>query len=206
MKLHIPDKYIAYCPYAPCGMPYDASSIDIDETNPESFRILCPDCKTVFCAKCKTVWVGNHNCIRMFDQLIGSSTSNETRQYIEQHCRQCPGCNSIVEKKQSPIQLEHERRTGLSGGTEDCHHMTCAVCKTDFCWTCLQEYNGTSYYHNECPISDCIISFNQNIPRIVRLPLGIRIIRMKIINPNGQHRLYFYSPEGREEKSILLFC
>lgn len=208
MKLHIPDKYIAYCPFPQCGLPYDSSSIDMNEDDPNSFRILCPDCRTMFCAKCQSIWEGNHRCIRNIDQILGANTSNETKKYIEQHCRQCPGCNSIVEKKQTPLQIEHEKNTGLSGGTEDCHHMTCSNCKTDFCWTCLKEYSGTSYYHNDCPISDCLISFNRNIPRIVRLPLPIRTIKM-IVKPSYGNQsipsqIFWFSIDGREEHPALV--
>ena len=83
------------------------------------------------------------------------------------------------EKKVSSIlnsktieQEQYEITTGMAGGTQECHHMECTNCKVEFCWTCMKPYTGTNYYHTECPISDCTIMFKDDIPTVIRLPLG----------------------------------
>lgn len=109
-----------------------------------------------------------------------------TFKYVDNYCKKCPSCNTVVQKLQSPEQELHERNTGLAGGTLECHHVTCSNCNTDFCWTCLQIYTGHQYYHRDCPNVDCVITFNGNYPHITHLPLGkISNIYVYIIRENN---------------------
>lgn len=213
MISHIPKEHIAYCPYAECGMPYDCSEY-IDFTNndeddrmigdPYKYRILCPECTSLFCVKCKTLWEPLHRCRTMIEQLTNNEADTKSSRYIEQHCKMCPNCNAVVEKSQSKIQEEHEKRTGLSGGTEDCHHMTCTNCKKDFCWTCLELYKGNEYYHMCCPISDCEITFTIDAPRIIRLPSGVTDIKVIIVDSNNLVKKTEWYNTGGEKITIHL--
>ena len=196
MVSHIPKEHIAYCPYPECGMPYDCSEYaDISNDSiedrllgdPYKYRILCPECMSLFCVKCKTLWQPLHRCRTMIQQLTNNEVDSKSSRYIEQHCKMCPNCNAVVEKSQTKNQEEHEKRTGLSGGTEDCHHMTCTNCKKDFCWTCLELYKGNEYYHMRCPISDCEIAFTKDTPKIIRLPTGVNEIKLIVVDSDNRN-------------------
>ncbi|KAI9750732.1 MAG: hypothetical protein M4579_006333 [Chaenotheca gracillima] len=56
---------------------------------------------------------------------------SETANWISAHTKECPKCNSTIEK---------------NGG---CNHMTCRKCKHEFCWMCmgLWSEHGTSWYN-----------------------------------------------------------
>ena len=211
MKVHIPDKNISHCPFPSCGLPYDASEFEhlsrdnnISESELYRFRVYCPECMSLFCARCNNIWESNHRCRTLIQQITqpnpgeNSVVDNETTSYLQQQCKECPNCRAIVQKTKTNDQITYEQRTGLSGGTEDCHHMTCTSCKTDFCWTCMELYRGTSYYHMSCPISDCVISFHQDIPRIIRLPISVNTIRIEIIDNDRMDipNVAWYSTSG----------
>lgn len=230
MKTHIPVESIAYCPYPECGMPYDASlfgdissNAPVTPSNMYKYRVLCPECMSLFCVKCKDVWESNHVC-RTVTQILtnavgGSSADEESSKYLQQRCKQCPNCNAVVQKRQTNDQVTYEERYGLSGGTEDCHHMTCSNCKHDFCWTCLKGYRGSVYYHSTCPISDCVITFRGDIPRIIRVPLCVNLIRVEVVNndrmdvpnvtwynTNGMRSVTHTEHRAPEDSSVFLTC
>ncbi len=194
MKTHISEDDIGYCPYPHCGMPYDKSFICDDNNDRDEYknRILCPECMSLFCAKCSNIWDIGHVCPDVLEEMNRGSES-ESNTYIRNNCKNCPNpsCNAVVEKTQTAEQLRYEKDMGLAGGTEDCHHMTCGKCKKDFCWTCMKPYTGTNYYHTECPISDCTIMFKDDIPTVIRLPLGTGSIRIKEGN-----KIEWYTPTG----------
>ncbi|KAL5606803.1 uncharacterized protein BROUX77_003996 [Berkeleyomyces rouxiae] len=56
---------------------------------------------------------------------------SETANWISAHTKECPQCNSTIEK---------------NGG---CNHMTCRKCRYEFCWMCMGPWNehGTSWYN-----------------------------------------------------------
>ncbi|KKA28964.1 hypothetical protein TD95_000898, partial [Thielaviopsis punctulata] len=56
---------------------------------------------------------------------------SETANWISAHTKECPQCNSTIEK---------------NGG---CNHMTCRKCHYEFCWMCMGPWNehGTSWYN-----------------------------------------------------------
>lgn len=195
MKTHIDEDDIGYCPYPQCGMPYDKSFLeDVNDNEEYKYRILCPECMSLFCAKCSNIWEPRHICPDVLEEMNRGS-DNDSNNYIRNNCKNCPNpsCNAVVEKTQTAEQLTHQREKGLSGGTEDCHHMTCSKCKKDFCWTCMKPYTGTNYYHNECPISDCTIMFRNEVPTVIRLPLGTGYVRIKEGN-----NIEWYTPTGNK--------
>ena len=207
MKTAIPSNCIAYCPFPDCGMPYD-SSLYIDMSNteitqdndPYKYRILCPECMSLMCVRCKNIWEPNHMCPMTLEERTNADKS--TSLYLDQHCKLCPGCNAIVEKTQTNDQIEHEKKTKLSGGTEDCHHIECTNCKKHFCWTCLKGYDNRIYYHKDCPISDCEITFINDIPQITRLPHGINEINIQTIDISNNKKVIkteWYSTNGHKQ-------
>ena len=53
-------------------------------------------------------------------------------EYVAAHTKKCPSCHVPIEKN--------------SG----CNHMTCAKCRHEFCWLCLQPYTSTHFKNTAC--------------------------------------------------------
>ena len=175
LKQHIPPENLRYCPNPTCQLPYEFTD-NISSSPPtfeNSFRYntICFDCNTHICTFCNTFSHPGISCTTA--QRHNQTQNEENNQYIEKYCKHCPHCNAVVQKLQTPEQEEYERVTGMSGGTQDCHHMTCDSCKQDFCWFCLKIYQSTRYYHPECPTSDCNIRFTKSYPHIIGLPPAV---------------------------------
>ena len=176
LKEYVPANRLKYCPNSQCGLPFEINDDIIDTINsPPSkanFRlnIACPECETLICIYCNDYAHSNISCKEF--QTRQQNKSEETSLYIKNYCKKCPICKVVVQKQQTREQEQHEKNTGLAGGTSECHHVTCGSCKRDFCWTCMKAYTGATYYHRTCPNEDCLITFVGNIPMISNLPLG----------------------------------
>jgi hypothetical protein len=193
LKMHIPPDKLRYCPNTVCQMPYEFIGDITQPSEPPrhidlNLSITCFSCNTKFCSYCNELWHEGISC-HDYENLSGSRPDQETQNYLSKYCKKCPHCNATVQKFQNPQQEEYERRTGLSGGTLECHHITCTHCRRDFCWTCLKAYTNRRYYHDTCPNSDCIIHFLGMYPSIQQLPLGrIQNIRL-IIYEDDSHQI-----------------
>ena len=75
-------------------------------------EVKCVECKFVFCRKCK----GAHHS-------ESCKTHEANMRYIAEKTRPCPACCIPIEK---------------GGGS---NHMTCFICKCEFCWLCVIEWN-----------------------------------------------------------------
>ncbi len=67
-----------------------------------------------FCYRCKNAWNENHDC-KKDSELLKFSNENSNK------LKKCPSCKTWIEKN------------------EGCNHMTCFVCKYEFCWLCMKE-------------------------------------------------------------------
>tara|TARA_B100000497_G_C7673655_1_gene406673 strand:- start:271 stop:2037 length:1767 start_codon:yes stop_codon:yes gene_type:complete len=182
MKTCIEDKYLKYCPNSLCGAPFDSTDISLLPEIDYKYKycVKCFDCNEDFCINCNVKWHDGYTCEEYKQHLESNTTQNEN--YINKYCRECPNCKEMIQKQKSPEQEMYERRTGMNGGTYDCHHMECYKCKSQFCWTCMKIY-GREYYHNTCPSGDCIIHFTNHSPIIQGMPPGkIDYIYMYILN------------------------
>lgn len=232
-KAHIPIQNLRYCPNSDCECPYELITDDISfpENSPRiidySYLLTCWSCNSSICTYCNTYWHDGISCHehsqqRKQRQENESQNENLTSKYVDNYCKKCPSCNTIVQKLQNVEQEMHERITGLAGGTSECHHVTCSNCNTDFCWTCLQIYTGNEYYHRDCPNSDCIITFIGNYPQITHLPLGRinniylyttdennNITSRKMFSSNGFNRTEIITgiyPDSPSENSVIILC
>lgn len=187
LKQHIPVERLRYCPNFKCEMPYELLDHELPESSPKTIQykyyLSCSNCDTKICTYCNDFWHEGISC-HLFKLNKGKNDA-EDKNYIRKYCKQCPKCSSNVQKQQTEEQEEYEKRTGMSGGTKECHHVTCGACKTDFCWTCLKIYKGNEYYHRNCPNSDCIIHFINGYPSISHMPIG-QITHIKLIIYNGE--------------------
>ena len=214
MKTCIEDQFLKYCPNESCGSPFDATYILNDSRMEYKYKycVRCFECNIEFCVKCNTVWHDGRTCEEQMEYMESNETQNIN--YINTYCKKCPRCKEGVQKQKSQEQGEYERRSGMNGGTYDCHHMECSKCKYNFCWTCMEGY-GREYYHHTCPNSDCIIHFINHSPMIQGLPHGkIDYIYMFIDN---NAKVMLFSPLNRNsvlahtishygENVVRLYC
>lgn len=117
------------CPAPGCG-----SGFLVD--NP-SQKVVCPNCQYEFCRDCRGAYHPDEDCSSQasgdpatvqegnIDQEHALRAQNEleSMETIEKISKPCPQCKAKTER---------------SGG---CMHMTCTVCKTDWCWICEKEWN-----------------------------------------------------------------
>ncbi len=188
LKMHVPDERLKYCPNSQCQMPYELIDNNLPSEPPKQidfkYFLSCFDCNTHICTYCNDIWHEGMSCDEFQNRT--NSENEETSKYIKNYCKKCPNCKVNVQKIQTIEQELYERRTGMAGGTSECHHVTCGNCKRDFCWTCLKMYRGATYYHEDCPNVDCVIDFINGAPLISHLPLGkIRNIKMIIYEDNN---------------------
>lgn len=80
---------------------------------------ICADCGYQFCKVCKQNWNGHQG---LSCSELQESDAGKTMAWVEQHTRQCPKC---------AVGIVHD------GG---CSHMTCQMCKYQFCWLCMGPY------------------------------------------------------------------
>ena len=221
LKQHVPDERLKYCPNSRCQMPYEFFETNIPSEPPETiefrFFTTCFDCNTHICTYCNDNWHEGMSCKEF--QNRATKDNEETSKYIQNYCKRCPNCNVVVQKIQTREQEMYEKRTGMAGGTSECHHVTCDNCKRDFCWTCLQLYQGARYYHDNCPNVDCIIDFIGGYPSISHLPFGkIKNIKMIIYDGDNviEEKIYQVNNTNRildnpnnyklQEDTVLLHC
>lgn len=100
---------------------------------PGQRRIECPACKLVFCSRCRNAYhAGNCAAAAEVQQAPQGENPNRFNQhverarwaaaserYVKEISKACPQCGVNIER------------------TEGCNHMTCFVCKFEFCWLCL---------------------------------------------------------------------
>tara|TARA_B100000963_G_scaffold361527_1_gene397453 strand:+ start:1396 stop:3558 length:2163 start_codon:yes stop_codon:yes gene_type:complete len=176
IKEHVPANYLRYCPNSNCGMPFEINDNILDTiTSPPrkiNYRLFtsCIECETLICMYCNDYAHQGLSCKEFQEKQQNDNKANS--EYIKNYCKKCPICKVNVQKQQSQEQENHEKTTGMAGGTSECHHVTCGSCKRDFCWTCLKAYTGATYYHRTCPNEDCLIRFVGKVPNISNLPIG----------------------------------
>eukprot|EP00347_Sterkiella_histriomuscorum_P020246 403338533 len=84
-------------------------------------KITCSGCSQDFCKKCNFSWHEDKTCEQVKEQEFGQWVDDK-------QANKCPKCKSRVEKN--------------SG----CQHMTCPVCKYEWCWVCGLSYKSFFHY------------------------------------------------------------
>lgn len=102
------------------------------------------------CPQCKKVKNPDHEKIindKEWSYILCSSCK-EFKQYIQESCVTqteyqyrliCNDCSPKTHKECPECHVTIEKDSG-------CSHMTCSLCKTDFCWICLEIHNGNDIY------------------------------------------------------------
>lgn len=110
---------------------YNNNTSNYNTIDLEKVKLVCIN-NHEFCYKCKSKWEYNHDCEKDVD-FIKYFNENE-------NIKKCPRCKNYIEKNRG------------------CNHMTCIICKYEFCWLCMREclpdhfnIRGTSCYGKQFP-------------------------------------------------------
>jgi ariadne-1 len=116
---------IKWCPAPDCGR-----AVYCPETVTDT--VTC-QCGTKFCFKCGREDHVPCSCEELQKWLKKERDESETATWLTANTKDCPKCNRSIEK---------------NGG---CNHMTCSLCKYEFCWVCMEDWkehnsNTGGYY------------------------------------------------------------
>lgn len=129
-RTYVEDKdSFKWCPAPDCpnAIECGVKKKDLDKIVP---TVECL-CGYRFCFGCPNPDHQPAPCDLVKRWLKKCADDSETANWISAHTKECPKCNSTIEK---------------NGG---CNHMTCRKCKYEFCWMCmgLWSEHGTSWYN-----------------------------------------------------------
>eukprot|EP01032_Pedospumella_encystans_P008127 gene8127-9680_t len=102
-------KNMKYCPAPGCEKVAVGSGIT---------TVRC-HCGHPFCMRCGEEAHEPSSCTQLSEWAEKCGNESETANWILANTRKCPACNARIEKNQG------------------CNHMTCRLCKHDFCWICM---------------------------------------------------------------------
>lgn len=102
-------KNMKYCPAPRCEKVAVGSGIT-------TVRCSCNYC---FCFKCGEEAHDPCSCAQLSEWIEKCMNESETANWILANTRKCPQCTTRIEKNQG------------------CNHMTCKICKYEFCWICM---------------------------------------------------------------------
>lgn len=102
-----------YCPAANCDKVAVASGIT---------TVKC-ECGNPFCFKCGEESHDPANCTQLGAWTLKCQNESETANWILANTKKCPACSTRIEKNQG------------------CNHVTCKMCKHDFCWICMGNWS-----------------------------------------------------------------
>lgn len=113
-----------FCPAPDCGCVAIGTGVT---------KVEC-QCGVPFCFRCGEEVHDPADCDQVREWNVKCNNESETANWILANTKKCPKCNTRIEKNQG------------------CNHMTCKVCRYDFCWTCMapwSEHNSnTGGYYN----------------------------------------------------------
>ena len=117
-----------YCPSHSCGAGF------VPEDGQQ--KVECVECKFVFCRHCRNAYHSGScsdpiqkNQQNASPKLTATTIKHirwdeASEKYIRQTTKACPRCGINIEK---------------TGGS---NHMFCFICKFEFCWVCVIQWNG----------------------------------------------------------------
>ncbi|EMC91691.1 hypothetical protein BAUCODRAFT_79681, partial [Baudoinia panamericana UAMH 10762] len=110
-------------------------------TGDDIFR--CGSCGYKHCMLCDVVWHAGETCGDHHAKIVHQKQHRQraeisSESWIKTYAKQCPWCRRKIQK---------------DGG---CDHMTCRVCRHQFCWVCLASYNNVLRLGNQKHKKSCI--------------------------------------------------
>lgn len=101
------------------ALPSSPTELDLLQNR----RVVCHECGFAMCFTHQTPWHEGVDCSQLGNggQLVAASEA-----WIHQNTQRCPRCDVPVER--------------IAG----CFHVTCSLCRFEFCWLCLADWTGIS--------------------------------------------------------------
>lgn len=131
------NKAIKWCPAPNCGycvaVP-PTSTIGSSDNDAEANLVRCR-CGHSWCWQCEMEAHSPVDCNTVQKWIEKNSNESENLNWIIAHSKPCPKCLRRIEKNQG------------------CMHMTCTICRHEFCWLCLRpwsEHNERTGGHYHC--------------------------------------------------------
>lgn len=125
-----------------CVAPGCTKAIKVPEGNQSAVRCHCGH---FFCFQC-TQEVHDLIPCKLLRDFTDTKVANfETATWLIQNSKQCPKCRVDIEK---------------NGG---CNHITCRVCRFEFCWICLYSWRS----HNNCVTPEATVFQTTDLRRLV---------------------------------------
>ncbi|KAH7087765.1 hypothetical protein FB567DRAFT_621821 [Paraphoma chrysanthemicola] len=126
--LAISPHFIA-CLSTTCGLYFSIEACQANTKRSTKQKISCCYCEYEMCLTCVRPWHGRSGC-SMAKQMENEESLAQVKLL---GAKPCPNCGVNIEKH---------------GG---CDHMTCHLCRHDFCWQCLVPYRGNVQHLDHCP-------------------------------------------------------
>lgn len=101
------------------ALPSSPTELDL----PQNRRVFCHECGFSMCFTHQTPWHEGADCSQFG---YGGDLVAASEAWIHQNTQRCPRCDVPVER---------------TGG---CFHVTCSLCRFEFCWLCLANWAGIS--------------------------------------------------------------
>jgi len=135
----------AWCPRCPYG--------GLTSVGENCQDVKCTECKYHFCKVCRKPWTVHDG---MSCDAFKLNRGDELSSWLDKYTRACPRCEVTIEL------------------TQGCSHMTCKLCKHQFCWLCLGDYRGK---YNTQPRDLMEKAGQTDIRSDVRCPCGNRVLK-----------------------------
>jgi len=110
------NRTIKWCPHPSCTYAVQALAGGVTD-------VRCESCGTAFCFQCREDAHEPLSCAGLARWRVKCRDDSETANWFQAHARKCPNCNTFIEKNQG------------------CNHMSCAVCRFEFCWVCMGKWS-----------------------------------------------------------------
>jgi len=98
----------------------------------EPSHVVCPTCREEFCLNCMDQW---HDASITCEEVKAQKSTDKAQLdlWVERNnAKPCPKCKVLIQK--------------ISG----CNHMTCNMCKHEFCWLCFANYSPSHFQNSKC--------------------------------------------------------
>lgn len=159
--------------YVGCPKPNCPSGFINERT--DQFTVKCDSCEEIYCAQCLKQHSARLTCLQATEENKKISANKEeqekeSQKWKERYTRPCPACKASIQKN------------------EGCNHMSCAKCKHQFCWQCMNPWKQRGHGPFGCSLAapapaaagipaqriiEEITPFNEHL-HFIRDPLGFK--------------------------------
>jgi len=99
------------------ALPSFPADLNLSQQN----RVVCDECGFAMCFTHQTPWHEGVDCIEFG---YSGETLAASQAWLRRNTKGCPRCHTPLER------------------SDGCFHMTCSLCRYEFCWLCLADWRG----------------------------------------------------------------